>query len=77
MFATKKSFFLMSQQRLVIGLHTEKDPDPRMSHVQAGGAQEHCAVRSNASWIMLTWDRQTDRHRQLKTFPSSNFVVGR
>ena len=38
-------------------------------------------VRSNASWIMVTWDphpvdRQSDRHARLKRFPSATELVG-
>ena len=31
-------------------------------------------VRSNASWVMATWDPPVDRQTWLKTLPSHNFI---
>ena len=40
-----------------------------------------CAVRSKASWVMVTWghpvDRQNGRHIRLKTSPSCYSIGGR
>ena len=53
-----------------------------MSWKWGGGIGGVCSVRSNISWVMAhgdplpAVDRQTDRHTQLNTLPSRNFVGG-
>ena len=47
------------------------------SHVWSpGGGARGCTVRSNASWVMVTWGPPADRQTQLKTLPSHNFIKG-
>ena len=44
---------------------------------RAGGT---CMMRSNASWVIVTWeppDRMTDTQTRLKKLPSHNFIGGR
>ena len=43
------------------------------------GAGCPCKLRSNASWIMVTWipRRQNDGQTPLKILPPSNFIAGR
>ena len=55
-------------------------PGGPMTHVLGGGvgSGEARIVRSNASWVMVTWGPPsplwTDRHTLLKTLPSRYFV---
>ena len=55
----------------------EVDPCAVKSHVQRGGVLGGCIVRSNVSWVMVTWESYPmDRQTWRKTLPSRNFVGG-
>ena len=51
-----------------------------LSPMLGGWDQEGpCTVRSNVSWVMVTWDplqmdRKTNREKWLKTLTSLNFI---
>ena len=52
----------------------------RGSPCPMSGGEGSCTVRSNASWVMITWgsspSEQNDRRTPVRTLPSCNFVDG-
>ena len=47
---------------------------PITSLVGGQGQGDPCTVRSNASWVMVTWWPPVNGQTRLKTLPSRNFV---
>ena len=45
------------------------------SHVWGRGSGP-CTVKSNVSWVMVTWGPPVNRQTRLKTLPSRKFVGG-